>query len=223
MTQEAPGVGVICADLTEASALIARLRESDVLPEIPLVPLSPPKAVASTLRGVIVALPCDRPVDPSMKEAISLMTEGQTPRLLFLDGIDAPEANPYARSCEIREISGRHSVMLQLPAPPRDRLPWGVIDLLSMVTRRAGFQASFIPQELCEQASEYRESLIDMLSIASPDFNEATLEEPPAIDLLEATCARTSALPGWVLIALGASPLGVGLAPLGALVGRWFR
>jgi hypothetical protein len=223
MRPEDTSVGVLCADPTETSSLIAWLREGGVLPGASLRPLSPSDAAeACGLRGVVLALPCDRPVALPMLDALAALLQAQTPRLVFLDGIDAPGANPFARFIEIREGLGASPLMLQLPAPPPPGgSPWGVIDLLRMTTRRPGREAGYIPQELGEQAGEYREALVDSLSCSFPEISEAWSGDTLTPGLLEATCARASALPGEVLVALGASSQGAGLAPLGGLVSLW--
>ena len=111
------------------------------------------------------------------------------PRVAFVNKCDRQGANPI-RVCEqLREKLGHNSVMVQLPIGLEEKHA-GVVDL---VTMRAYYfegengeviREEEIPSEMQDQADEYREVLLDEVSMFSDELMEAILEEEVTEDLV---------------------------------------
>ncbi len=103
-------------------------------------------------------------------------------RIAFVNKCDRQGANPF-RVCEqLRDKLGHNSVMTQLPIGLEgDHV--GVVDLVEMKAmyfegdNGEQIRIDDIPVELRDQADEYREILLDVVSMFSDELMEAVLEE----------------------------------------------
>lgn len=103
------------------------------------------------------------------------------PRLAFVNKCDRSGANPFRVKDQLREKLGHNAVMVQIPIGLEEKLE-GVIDLVTMKANyfegKGGdiIREDKIPAHLEEQAKEYREIMLDALSMYSDELAESYLE-----------------------------------------------
>jgi elongation factor G len=111
------------------------------------------------------------------------MKRYNVPRVAFVNKCDRQGANPVRVSDQLREKLNLNSVMVQLPVGLADEHE-GVIDLVKMKSFTYSGEngeiitESEIPPEMIEEAKQYREILLDVVSGAQPDddFAEKLME-----------------------------------------------
>mgnify|MGYP000704402582 FL=1 len=104
------------------------------------------------------------------------------PRIAFVNKCDRSGANPFRVTEQLREKLNHNAVMLQIPIGLEDAHN-GVVDLVRM--RALTFHGpngndihdEEIPAHLVDQAQEYREIMLDAVSMFSDDLMEEMLEE----------------------------------------------
>ncbi len=110
------------------------------------------------------------------------MRRYSVPRLAFVNKLDRQGANPFRVRDQLQSKLRLNAVMIQIPIGLEDKLE-GVVDLVEM---RAvyhegdnGEKLRFdeIPAHLVAQAQEYREKLLDAVSMFSDELTEAMLED----------------------------------------------
>lgn len=122
----------------------------------------------------------------------------KVPRLAFVNKCDRTGANPLKVCNQLRDKLGLNSVMMQLPIGLEDKLE-GVIDLVSMkaVYYRgdSGEQLDIeeIPANLLVEAEEYREKMLDAVSMCSDELMEAMMEEAVTEEIIH-TAVRKGTL-----------------------------
>ena len=105
----------------------------------------------------------------------------RVPRLAFVNKCDRVGADPIKVRGQLEEKLGLNAVMAQLPIGLEDKHA-GVIDLVRM--KAIYFEGDLgdhvneyeIPDELVDQAEEYREALLDAVSMFDEALMEAALE-----------------------------------------------
>lgn len=105
----------------------------------------------------------------------------RVPRLAFVNKCDRVGADPIKVRGQLEEKLGLNAVMAQLPIGLEDKHA-GVIDLVRM--KAVYFEGDLgdhvneyeIPDELVDQAEEYREALLDAVSMFDEALMEAALE-----------------------------------------------
>ena len=118
------------------------------------------------------------------------MRRYNVPRLAFVNKCDRSGANPFKVTAQLREKLGLNSVMMQIPIGLEDAHA-GVVDLVAMKAYTfhgdAGetIKVEDIPAELVDQANEYREIMLDAVSMYSDDLMEEMLEEDVKIETLK--------------------------------------
>ncbi len=138
------------------------------------------------------------------------MRRYKVPRIAFVNKLDRAGANPYRVRDQLREKLRLHPVMIQMPIGLEDKLE-GVIDLIEMQAVRfygdegGQIEYSAIPPELAEEAAQYREMMLDQLSMVNDTLTEAMLEEKVTPELIR-KCLREST------IALKCTPVMMGSA-----------
>lgn len=103
------------------------------------------------------------------------------PRLAFVNKCDRVGADPIKVRGQLEEKLGLNAVMAQLPIGLEDKHD-GVIDLVRM--KAVYFEGELgdqvneydIPEELVAQAEQYRETLLDAVSMFDEELMEAVLE-----------------------------------------------
>jgi elongation factor G len=105
----------------------------------------------------------------------------EVPRLAFVNKCDRTGADPLKVRQQLEDKLGLNAVMAQLPIGLEDK-HIGVVDLVTM--KALYFEGEFgevireaeIPGELADQAEEYREKLLDAISMFDEELMEAALE-----------------------------------------------
>jgi elongation factor G len=111
----------------------------------------------------------------------------KVPRLAFINKCDRSGANPFRVKDQLREKLGHNAVMVQIPIGLEDKLE-GVVDLVTMKANyfegKSGevIREDKIPSHLEAQAREYREIMLDALSMYSDELAEAYLEGKETVE-----------------------------------------
>ena len=110
------------------------------------------------------------------------MKRYKVPRIAYINKLDRSGADPFKVTGQIRDKLGHNAIMIQLPIGLESDLE-GIIDL---VTMKAFYfdgdngeivREEEIPENLQAQADEYREIMLDAVSMFSDELMEAILEE----------------------------------------------
>jgi elongation factor G len=118
------------------------------------------------------------------------MKRYNVPRIAFINKLDRSGADPFKVTKQLREKLGHNAVMTQLPIGLEVDLQ-GVIDLVRMKAfyfdgdNGEKIREESIPENLAEQAQEYREIMLDAVSMFSDELMEAMLEENVTIDQIK--------------------------------------
>jgi elongation factor G len=117
------------------------------------------------------------------------MRRYKVPRIAFINKLDRTGANPYRVRDQLRAKLKLHPVMIQMPIGLEDKLE-GVVDLIEMQAYKfygdngETIERGPIPSDLVEQAEEFRQEMLDGLSLVSDELTEAMLEEKVTPELL---------------------------------------
>jgi elongation factor G len=119
------------------------------------------------------------------------MRRYNVPRVAFVNKLDRQGANPFRVTKQLREKLAHNSVMMQIPIG-LEHEHVGVVDLVEM--RAVYFEGengekiryAEIPENLVDQAEEYREVMLDAASMFSDELMEAMLEERVTPQLIRA-------------------------------------
>ncbi len=109
------------------------------------------------------------------------MRRYNVPRLAFINKLDRSGANPYRVTDQLREKLHHNAVMMQIPMGAEDSFH-GVIDLVKM--KSYTFQGANgekiieaeIPAEYADKAAQYRDKMIDAVSLFDDELAEKYLE-----------------------------------------------
>ncbi|MFN3197960.1 MAG: elongation factor G [Bradymonadia bacterium] len=117
------------------------------------------------------------------------MRRYNVPRVAFVNKCDRSGANPFKVTEQLRDKLKLNAVMMQIPYGLEDDHK-GVVDLVKMKAYTFegpnGMEVTEqdIPAELQEQAEEYREIMLDKVSMVDDDLMEAMLEENVTEELI---------------------------------------
>jgi len=110
------------------------------------------------------------------------MRRYNVPRLAFVNKCDRQGANPYRVTEQLREKLGHNAVMVTLPIGLEEKHN-GIIDLVKMKAyyfdgdNGENLRAEPIPAEMAAHVQEYRDLLLDKVSMYSDQLMEEILEE----------------------------------------------
>ncbi|MEM1024237.1 MAG: elongation factor G [Myxococcota bacterium] len=110
------------------------------------------------------------------------MRRYNVPRLAFINKCDRTGADPFRATKTLIDKLNHNAVMMQIPIGLEDKHE-GVVDLIEMKAiyfdgeRGETVRTDEIPAELADQAAEYREKLLDSVSMFSDELMEAVLED----------------------------------------------
>jgi len=132
------------------------------------------------------------------------------PRLAFVNKCDRSGANPFRVKEQLCDKLGHNAVMVQIPIGLEEKLE-GIVDLVTM--QAVYFDGSSgetmrnepIPEHLAEEAQEYREILLDTLSLYSDELAEAFLEGKETVEMIKHAIRKAT-------ISLDITPVFVGSA-----------
>ena len=119
------------------------------------------------------------------------MKRYNVPRLAFVNKCDRTGANPFKVRNQLREKLGHNAVLMQIPIGLEDK-HMGAVDLIDM--KAYTFEGDNgekiiegpIPAELQADAEQYREEMLDAVSMFSEELMEAMLEEKVTPELIRA-------------------------------------
>ena len=118
------------------------------------------------------------------------MKRYKVPRIAFINKLDRSGADPFKVSGQLRHKLGHNAVMVQLPIGLENDLE-GVIDLVTMKAfyfdgdNGENIREEEIPANLQAQADEYREIMLDAVSMFSDELMEAMLEEKVETEMIK--------------------------------------
>lgn len=138
------------------------------------------------------------------------MKRYNVPRVAFVNKLDRSGANPFKVTGQLRDKLHHNAVMMQIPIGLENDHR-GVVDLVKM--RAFTFEGDNgekiiegdIPADLQERAEEYREILLDAVSMHSDELMEAMLEEEVTEELINKAVRQAT-------IALELTPVFMGSA-----------
>jgi elongation factor G len=125
------------------------------------------------------------------------MKRYKVPRLAFVNKCDRAGANPFKVTKQLRDKLSHNAVMMQIPIGLENDHN-GVVDLVTM--KAYTFHGDNgekvvegpIPANLQAQAEEYREIMLDAVSMFDDDLMEAMLEETVTVDMIKAVVRRAT-------------------------------
>jgi elongation factor G len=154
------------------------------------------------------------------------MKRYNVPRIAFVNKCDRQGANPI-RVCEqLREKLGHNSVMVQLPIGLEENHV-GVVDLVELKAyyfegeNGETIRVEEIPAEMQEMVDEYRETLLDVVSMYSDDLMEAMLEETITPELIHAAIKTATISQEVTPVLLGSAYKNKGVQALLNAVLKW--
>ncbi len=110
------------------------------------------------------------------------MKRYNVPRIAFINKLDRSGADPFKVTGQLRDKLGHNAVLCQLPIGLENDLQ-GVVDLITMKAyyfdgdNGENIREEEIPADLADQAAEYREQMLDAVSMFSEELMEEMLEE----------------------------------------------
>ena len=128
-------------------------------------------------------------VEPQSETNWRYANESEVARLIFVNKLDRLGANFYRVVDQVKDVLGANPLVMTLAIGEEDDFK-GVVDLLNQnawVWDDSGDPEAYeiidIPEDLQDQAAEYREALIETALEQDDDLMEAYLEgEEPAVD-----------------------------------------
>jgi elongation factor G len=110
------------------------------------------------------------------------MKRYNVPRIAFINKLDRSGADPFKVTGQLRDKLSHNAIMVQIPIGLENDLE-GVVDLVTMKAyyfdgdNGEVIREEAIPEKLQAQADEYREIMLDAVSMFSDELMEAMLEE----------------------------------------------
>ncbi len=154
------------------------------------------------------------------------MKRYNVPRIAFVNKCDRQGANPFRVCQQLRDKLGHNSVMTQIPIGLEgDHV--GLVDLIEMKAvyfegaNGGMIRIDDIPAELREQADEYREILLDVVSMFSDELMEAVFEERVTPELIHAAIRTATIAEQITPVLLGSAYKNKGVQALLDAVVRW--
>ncbi|NKB59176.1 MAG: elongation factor G [Alphaproteobacteria bacterium] len=173
------------------------------------------------LDGAVAVFDSVAGVEPQTETVWRQADKYNVPRMCFINKMDRTGADFYRCVEMIKDRLGAVALVTQLPIGAEGDFV-GVVDLVEMKAVRwveetlgASFEIEDIPEDLADQAAEYRTTLVDLAVEQDEAALEAYLEgEEPTADTLRA-CIRKGTLEGaFVPILTGSAFKNKGVQPL---------
>jgi elongation factor G len=148
------------------------------------------------------------------------MKRYKVPCVAFINKCDRSGANPMRVIQQLREKLGHNPVAVQLPIGLESELK-GLVDLVAMKALYFDgdngeiIRTEEIPAHLASEAKEYREQMLDAVSVVSDELTEAILEEREIPSDLILTALRKATLERKVTpVFMGSAYRNKGIQPL---------
>lgn len=147
------------------------------------------------------------------------MKRYQVPRLAFVNKMDRTGANPFRVMEQLRKKLGAEAFMMQLPIGAEENFR-GVIDLVEMHAITFGGDRGEtviegeIPEDLKDEAEDYRGKMLEALSMYSDEMMELLLSEEEVPKDLVYKVARQAVLAGATPVFMGTAYKDKGVQPL---------
>lgn len=141
------------------------------------------------------------------------------PRLAFVNKCDRSGADPIQVKNQLCEKLGHNAVMVQIPIGLEDTFE-GVIDLVTMQAVYFDgpngdiLRYEAIPHSLARKAAEYRETLLDSISMFCDELAEAYLEGKETIDQIRRAIRKGTLSLDLTPVLLGSAYKNKGIQPL---------
>ncbi|MFZ1362922.1 MAG: elongation factor G [Candidatus Nanopelagicales bacterium] len=139
-------------------------------------------------------------VEPQSETVWRQADKYNVPRMCFVNKLDRTGADFFMVVDTIKERLGANALVTQLPIGAEADFV-GVVDLVGMralvwrgeTAMGEDYEVEEIPADLADQAAEYREALIEMISENDDEMMEKFLEgEEPTVDELKAAIRRAT-------------------------------
>jgi elongation factor G len=137
------------------------------------------------LDGAVAVFDAVSGVEPQSETVWRQADKYKVPRACFINKMDRVGADFYASVASIKEKLGARPVPLHIPIGAEDKFR-GMVDLVKMKgitfddeTMGAGYQEIEIPDDLLEQAKEYRQALEEAVAEADDDLMAKYLDGHP--------------------------------------------
>jgi elongation factor G len=118
------------------------------------------------------------------------MKRYNVPRMAFINKLDRAGADPFKVTGQLRDKLSHNAVLCQIPIGLENDLE-GVVDLVEMKAyyydgdNGENIRIEEIPANLQDQADEYREKMLDAVSMFSDELMEAILEENVETEMIK--------------------------------------
>ena len=118
------------------------------------------------------------------------MKRYKVPRMAFINKLDRSGADPFKVTRQLREKLGHNAVLTQIPIGLEIDLQ-GIIDLVRMKafyfdgSNGEKIREEEIPENLADQAAEYRDIMLDAVSMFSDELMESMLEESVTVEQIK--------------------------------------
>ena len=173
------------------------------------------------LDGAIALLDANAGVEPQTETVWRQADKYQVPRMIFVNKMDKIGADFYRSVDMIKKRLGANPLVMQLPVGAESDFA-GVVDLLKMKAiiwdneaLGASFHEEDIPADLADDATSYRETLIEQVVELDEEAMEAYLEgNEPTIDQLKALIRKGTIANDLVPIYCGSAFKNKGVQPL---------
>ncbi|MBE90250.1 MAG: elongation factor G [Rhodospirillaceae bacterium] len=173
------------------------------------------------LDGAVAVFDSVAGVEPQSETVWRQADKYEVPRICFVNKMDRTGADFFRTVDMIIDRLGAEPLVTQLPVGAEEKF-LGVIDLIRMKaviwkdeSLGAEYEDQEIPVELADQATEYREKLIELAVEQDDDAMEAYLEGTEPDEATLNTCIRKGTLEGvFVPVLLGSAFKNKGVQPL---------
>ena len=154
------------------------------------------------------------------------MKRYNVPRIAFINKLDRSGADPFKVTAQLRDKLGHNAVMTQIPIGLENDLE-GVIDLVVMKAyyfdgeKGENVREEEIPANLQAQAEEYREIMLDAVSMFCDELMEAMLEVKVEVEQIRDAIRRGTLTMGLTPVFMGSAKKNKGVQLLLDAVNRY--
>ncbi len=154
------------------------------------------------------------------------MKRYNVPRIAFINKLDRSGADPFKVTAQLRDKLGHNAIMCQIPIGLENDLE-GIVDLVEMKAyyfdgdNGEHVREEAIPSNLEDQAEEYREIMLDAVSMFSDDLMEAMLEEKVEPEMIKDAIRAGTLSMDLTPVFMGSAYKNKGVQPLLDAVNRY--